>query len=180
MKIEIGGKVLVERTKYENYARFFRPAISEKTDNESAVLELRLSARETLSTAETRYSVFPMSPYLIDVAFAITEGNVSVEQLRKELCGKIEVDKFDYRYANLCETLAYCDIKTSWHKDTFLVLGTFYQDEYLYRHAIKCSVLKMPMLDPRIIIEIKPWFPQAKIGSGRRIPLVRTKKVARK
>jgi len=180
VKIEIGGKVLVNRTKYEHYAKFFHPAMSEKNDNESAVLELQLSARGVSRVPGTRYSVFPDSPYLVDVVFAITEGNVSIEQFEKELRGKIEVDKFDYRYANLCEILAYCDIKTSWHKDTFLVPGTFYQDENLYRHAIRCSVLKMPMLDPKIVIEIKSWFPQTKIGNGRRIPLIRTGKERRK
>lgn len=180
MKIEIGGEVWVDRTKYEHYANFFHPALSDKIDNESAVLELQLSARTTSLSAETCYSVLPTSLYLIDVAFATTEGNVSVEQFGKELQEKIAMDKFDYRYANLCETLTYCDIKTSWHKDTFLVPGTFYQDERLHRYAVRCSVGKMPMLDPRVVIEIKSWVPQAKIGKGRRIPLVRTEKEKRK
>lgn len=176
MKIEPGGNILVDPTKYEHYSLFLHPSLSEKNDAEEAVLELKLNAHSISRITPSRYSVFEKDKYLANIVFAISEGVVSVKQFEEDLIEKIASGDFDYRYANLCEILAYCDIKTSWHKDTFLVPGTFYQDENLHRYAIRCSVGKVPMFDPRVTVEIKSWAPQAKIGNGRKIPLVKTER----
>jgi hypothetical protein len=172
MKIESGGNILVISTEYERYAGFLHPAVSEKKDNESAVVELRENAR-LISRAKTPgYSVSGEKSYRAQIVFTLVGSNISVEQFEKELREQALADRALYRYANLCEVLTYCE-KTSWHKDTFLVSGTFYHDELLHRHILKCSVGKIPMFEPRVLVEIKPWTPTTKLGLGK-IPLVKT------
>lgn len=173
MKIEFGGNILVNMAKYDHYAKFLHPALLRVKDNESAVLELQLNAH-LISRKKEPHLYLEESRAYTSIVFVTTEGDVSVEQFDEDFKRKVHAEKFHYRYANLCEILTYCDIKTSWRKDTFLVPGTFYQDENLYRYAIKCSVGKMPMLDPKILIEIKPWTPKTKLGPGKKIPMVRS------
>lgn len=172
MKIEPGGNILVVPADYESYARFLHPAISESRDNDGAVAELQQNARFVSRSKPPNYSVPEENSYRAQIVFTVVDGNVSVEQFEKELRGQALADKALYRYANLCEILVYCE-KTSWHKDTFLVSGTFYHDELFHRHILKCSVSKIPMFEPRVLVEIKPWAPTTKLGLGK-IPLVRT------
>ncbi len=171
MKIEPSGNILVISTEYERYAGFLHPALSEKKDNGSAVMELQENARLVSHAKTPSYFVSKENSYRAQIVFTVVGSNVSVEQFEKELREQALADRALYRYANLCEVLTYCE-KTSWHKDTFLVLGTFYHDEFFNRHILKCSVGKIPMFEPKVLVEIKPWTPTTKLGLGK-IPLVK-------
>ncbi len=171
MKIRSGKNILVIPTEYERYAGFLYPAISERKDNESAVTELKGNARLVSRAKTSGYSVSGGNSYQIQIVFTSVGSNFTVEQFEKELREQALEDKVLYRYANLCEVLTYCE-KTSWHKNTFLVLGTFYHDEFFHRYILKCSVGKIPIFEPKVLVEIKPWTPTTKLGLGE-IPLVK-------
>ena len=172
MKIETGKSILVVPTEYERYSTLLHPAVSDKRDNGSAVAELQQNARFVSRTKPPNYSVPEKNFYSTQIVFALVGSSASVEQFEKELRQQALADRAPYRYANLCEVLTYCE-KTSWHKDTFLVLGTFYHDEFFHRHILKCSIGKIPMFEPKVLVEIKPWTPTTKLGLGK-IPLVKT------
>lgn len=173
MKIETGGNVWVNPTQYEHYAGFLYPAQSEKRDNVGAVRYLKQNASSVSRASWPNVLIFPQKPYQADMVFAVTERDKLIECFEKELAKKTKMEKFDYRYANLCEVLAYCDIKASWHKNDFLVPGTLYQDERFHRYALWCSVSRMPMFDPKVTVNIKSWAPGAKLGTNKKIPLVK-------
>ncbi|TSC54779.1 MAG: hypothetical protein LiPW30_245 [Parcubacteria group bacterium LiPW_30] len=172
MKLKLGRNILVIPTEYERYAGFLHPAISEKKDNESAVMELKENARLVSRVKTQSYSVSGENFYRAQIVFTSVGSSFTVEQFEKELRQQALADRALYRYANLCEVLTYCE-KTSWHKDTFLVPGTFYQDEFFHRYILKCSIGKIPMFEPKVLVEIKPWTPTTKLGLGK-IPLVKT------